>query len=137
DAATSDEYVILYWDFSNCISQQKDVQRAVEGAAVVLSCSYNSSVVSSLLWYRQYPGSPPQFLIREYSGYITNPIPGMNITHIKNQRLVELLISSVAVTDSALYYCALRPTGNTDSLYKHLLSTLHSSMSPETRSMTF
>uniref|UniRef100_A0A8C5C5D2 Ig-like domain-containing protein n=1 Tax=Gadus morhua TaxID=8049 RepID=A0A8C5C5D2_GADMO len=117
---TSDEYVILYWDYSNCISQQKDVQRAVEGAAVVLSCSYNSSVVSSLLWYRQYPGSPPQFLIREYSGYITNPIPGMNITHIKKQRLVELLISSAAVTDSALYYCALT----------HIFLTKHMNSSP-------
>ena len=105
------------------ISQPKDVQRAVEDAAVVLSCSYVSSVVNSL-WYRQYPGSPPQFLIMEYSGYITNPIPGMNITHIKKQRLVELLISSAAVTDSALYYCALQPTvtGNTHSLYKNLLN---------------
>ncbi|CAL8313361.1 unnamed protein product [Gadus morhua 'NCC'] len=113
------------------ISPQKDVQRAVEGAAVVLSCSYNSSVVSSLLWYRQYPGSPPQFLIMEYSGYITNPIPGMNITHIKKQRLVELLISSAAVTDSALYYCALQPTvtGNTEPLYKNLLRTEHTSIS--------
>ena len=119
------------------ISQQKDVQRAVEGAAVVLSCSYNSSVVSSLLWYRQYPGSPPQFLIMEYSGIITNPIPGMNITHIKQQRLVELLISSAAVTDSALYYCALQPTvtGNTEPLYKNLLRTEHVSISlrPEHR----
>ena len=107
------------------ISQPKDVQRAVEDAAVVLSCSYVSSAVNSLLWYRQYPGSPPQFLIMEYSGIITNPIPGMNITHIKQQRLVELQISSVAVTDSALYYCALQPTvtGNTDSLYKNLLNT--------------
>ncbi|CAL8237259.1 unnamed protein product [Arctogadus glacialis] len=119
------------------ISPQKDVQRAVEGAGVVLSCSYDSSVVSSLLWYRQYPGSPPQFLIMEYSGYITNPIPGMNITHIKQQRLVELQISSAAVTDSALYYCALQPTvtGNTDSPYKNLLNTKHASISlrPEQR----
>ncbi|CAL8323074.1 unnamed protein product [Arctogadus glacialis] len=119
------------------ISQQKDVQRAVEGAGVVLSCSYVSSVVGGLLWYRQYPGSPPQFLIMEYSGIITNPIPGMNITHIKQQRLVELLISSAAVTDSALYYCALQPTvtGNTDSLYKNLLNTKHASISlrPEQR----
>uniref|UniRef100_A0A8C5AIW9 Ig-like domain-containing protein n=1 Tax=Gadus morhua TaxID=8049 RepID=A0A8C5AIW9_GADMO len=99
--------LVLCPSVEDSISPQKDVQRAVEGAAVVLSCSYNSSVVSSLLWYRQYPGSPPRFLIMEYSGYITNPIPGMNITHIKQQRLVELLISSAAVTDSALYYCAL------------------------------
>ena len=65
------------------ISPQTDAHRAVEGAGVVLSCSYVSSVVSSLLWHRQYPGSPPQFLIMEYSGYITNPIPGMIMTHIK------------------------------------------------------
>ncbi|KAK0144428.1 T cell receptor alpha variable 9-2 [Merluccius polli] len=113
------------------ISPQKDVQRAVEDAGVVLSCTYNSSLVSSLLWYRQYPGSPPQFLIMDYSGYITSPIPGLNITHIEQQRRVELKISSAAVTDSALYYCGLRPTvtANTDSLYKNLLSTKHTSLS--------
>ena len=113
------------------ISPQKDVQRAFEDAGVVLSCRYKSSLVNSLLWYRQYPASAPQFLIMEYSGYITNPIPGLNITHIKQQKLVELQITSAAVSDSALYYCALRPTvtGNTDCLYKNLLSTKHCSLS--------
>ncbi|KAK0142929.1 T cell receptor alpha variable 3 [Merluccius polli] len=110
------------------ISPQKDVQRAVEDAGVVLSCTYNSSLVSSLLWYRQYPGSPPQFLIMDYSGYITSPIPGLNITHIEQQACgaKDLLCCSDRL---CLYYCGLRPTvtANTDSLYKNLLSTKHTS----------
>ena len=119
------------------ISPQKDVQRAIEDAGVVLSCRYKSSLVNSLLWYRQYPASAPQFLIMEYSGYITNPIPGLNITHIKQQKLVELQITSAAVSDSALYYCALQPTvtGNTDSLYKNLLSITRSPSEPSTQTL--
>ena len=37
---------------------------------------------------------------------------------------INMIISSAAVTNSAVYYCALRPTvtGNTNTLYKNLWS---------------
>ncbi|XP_062337540.1 uncharacterized protein LOC134036558, partial [Osmerus eperlanus] len=69
-----------------------------------------------LLWYCQYPGSAPQFIIQDYTGSITNPVPGLTIHNVKDQKLVELEISSAEVTDSALYYCALKPKYNQLSL---------------------
>ena len=75
-------------------------------------------------WYRQYPGEPPQFLL-SISGFGINKTAeslgsdkrfSTELTEEKTG--VDLKISSVAVTDSALYYCPLQPTvtGNKDSL---------------------
>ncbi|KAJ4921607.1 hypothetical protein JOQ06_022989, partial [Pogonophryne albipinna] len=101
-----------------------------EGSYVTLSYKAGSNA-NYYFWYRQYPGEPPEFLIsHSASGAVgTNPIPGLNITVESNR--INMIISSAAVTDSAVYYCALRPTvtGNTNTLYKNLWSkdntTLH------------
>ncbi len=82
-----------------------------------LSCNYTGSV-DSLHWYRQYAASPPQFLILDYYGSVTQanpPVSGISISPRKEDNSVDLIISSAAVSDSALYYCALQPTvtGNT------------------------
>ena len=49
--------------YQQTISIQDRVQ-ALQGNNVTLSCSYSSATY--LLWYRQYPSSPPQFLIKEH-----------------------------------------------------------------------
>ncbi|KAL0201040.1 hypothetical protein M9458_004227, partial [Cirrhinus mrigala] len=79
-----------------------------------LSCNYTVSV-DSLHWYRQYAGSPPQFLILDYSGFVTPLVSRISIKHRKEDNSVDLIISSAGVSDSALYYLALQPavTGNT------------------------
>ncbi|KAI4882625.1 hypothetical protein NFI96_028075 [Prochilodus magdalenae] len=105
------------------ITPNRDAVFTGEGQTVTLSCNY-SGTANSLHWYRQYSGSPPQFLILDYSGTIIEaqpPVPGILISHVKEQKTVDLKISSAAVSDSALYYCALEPTvtGNPDTLYRN------------------
>lgn len=97
----------------------------MEDENITLSCTYEGSV-DSLHWYQQKPGSRSEFLIMidEASEYVTKanpPYPRLSIKLHKAQKRVHLKISSVAVTDSAVYYCALRPTvtGNAHTLYKN------------------
>uniref|UniRef100_A0A8C1JVZ4 T-cell receptor alpha/delta variable 24.0.5 n=1 Tax=Cyprinus carpio TaxID=7962 RepID=A0A8C1JVZ4_CYPCA len=97
---------------SEVITPKSDREFALEGDNVTLSCNYSGSA-RGVHWYRQYAGSPPQFLILEDSGSTIEanpPIPGITINHRKKEVHVDLSISSAKVSDSALYYCALRPT---------------------------
>ncbi|XP_053089529.1 uncharacterized protein LOC113540068, partial [Pangasianodon hypophthalmus] len=108
----------------NSIKPEKPSRSVTEGSNITLSCTYTGSVYS-LHWYQQKPGSRPEFLllIDEGSGRVTQaepPHPRLSMKLDKMGKKVDLLISSAAVTDSALYYCALTPTvtGNTTTLYK-------------------
>ncbi|XP_056247182.1 uncharacterized protein LOC130178756, partial [Seriola aureovittata] len=91
----------------------RDEVMGSEGDTVTLSCNYSGSV-NSLYWYQQKSSSSPQFLIADYS----EKTPGLSLQHDKKTREFHLNISSAAVTDSAVYYCALWPTvtGNTKTL---------------------
>ena len=89
---------------------------SVEGDTVSLTCNYSKTAVAGdyFYWYRQDIGKPPQFLL--YIPVIgdvfkTDPLnnrSSANLNEGKNH--LNLSISSAEVTDSALYYCALRPT---------------------------
>lgn len=107
------------------IKPDKNTTELIEDTNITLSCIYEGSI-DSLHWYQQTPGSRPEFLIMidEASEYLTKanpPFPRLSTKLDKVQRRVHLEISSAAVTDSAMYYCALRPTvtGNTRTLYKN------------------
>ncbi|XDV27638.1 hypothetical protein PO909_031139, partial [Leuciscus waleckii] len=109
------------------ITPDKTQEFAAEGSSVKLSCNYSSAW--SLLWYRQYPGSAPEFLVLildSAKDVKTSDVGQRFTTKIRkdNQNRVDLEISSAEVSDSAVYYCALTPTvtGNTRTLYKNLLA---------------
>uniref|UniRef100_A0A672PZX7 T-cell receptor alpha/delta variable 19.0 n=1 Tax=Sinocyclocheilus grahami TaxID=75366 RepID=A0A672PZX7_SINGR len=96
-----------------------------EGANITLSCSYLTAI--SLHWYRQYPRSAPEYLllILQISGRVqsTENLDSRFSARLNEKKnRVDLIISSVKVTDSALYYCALEPTvtGNLYTLCKNL-----------------
>ncbi|KAF4117438.1 hypothetical protein G5714_001991 [Onychostoma macrolepis] len=92
------------------------------GDKITLSCNYSAAL--SLCWYRQYPRSTPDFLllILQNSGESENTQPGMAGKLNKKKSSVDLEISSAKVTDSAVYYCSLKPTvrGNPAAPYKNL-----------------
>ncbi len=81
-----------------------------EGEKVKLSCSLStSSQYARLSWYRQYADKEPQYLLYKstWSG---------GSEHTSDDRFqstasitsTELTITDVRLSDSALYYCALR-----------------------------
>ena len=99
--------------FAVDIKPNKSEEKALTGENVMLSCDYTVSAFT-LLWYRQYPRSAAEFLV------LTANTAGDDLRSDVDHRIsvrvneektrVSLQISSVQVSDSALYYCALRPT---------------------------
>uniref|UniRef100_A0AAZ1Y319 Ig-like domain-containing protein n=1 Tax=Oreochromis aureus TaxID=47969 RepID=A0AAZ1Y319_OREAU len=101
------------------LTPSKDAVMSLEGETVTVSCNYSGSV-SYFFWYKQKSSSHPQFLINEYSEQTEK----LKFRKDQDKSEFYLEISSAAVTDSAVYYCAVRPTvtGNTKTLYKNLWS---------------
>ncbi|XP_068605082.1 uncharacterized protein [Brachionichthys hirsutus] len=96
-----------------------------EERTVTLSYKYDKAATGAdyFFWYRQYPGKPPEFLISHWgTGTVSNnPMSGLSVNVSEDKTRMDLQISSAAVTDSALYYCAVRPTvaGSIKTLYKN------------------
>uniref|UniRef100_A0A8C7P3U8 Ig-like domain-containing protein n=1 Tax=Oncorhynchus mykiss TaxID=8022 RepID=A0A8C7P3U8_ONCMY len=97
------------------VDQQSGHVTALEGGLVTLSCNYTSSSTSpDLFWYIQLTRNSPQYVLRRdrYSEGSNNA----------NSKSVPLTIQRVQLSDSARYYCALKPTvttGDTTPLQKH------------------
>ena len=93
--------------------------QVLEGDSVTLSCNYSEGA-RNLYWYQQQPRSSPRFLISDFSEKTSH------LSTKKDMNRFHLKISSAALPDSALYYCALQPkvTGNTHTLYKNLSRAL-------------
>ncbi|KAL2097868.1 hypothetical protein ACEWY4_007075 [Coilia grayii] len=107
----------------NEISSDRTEVSTLKGSDLTLSCSYSSSGSPTLQWYRQNPNLAPQHL---FSIYIVEKNETSDIDSRLSGRMTKdkvfLEISSAEVSDSALYYCALRPTVNHKhtSSYKNL-----------------
>uniref|UniRef100_A0A8C2ZVC7 Ig-like domain-containing protein n=1 Tax=Cyclopterus lumpus TaxID=8103 RepID=A0A8C2ZVC7_CYCLU len=98
---------------------------ATEGEAVTLGCQYNSSSSNHyLFWYKQDGNNSPKFILSRFkvgSGE-TEDEERFSSTLDSTLRSVPLKIQKLHLSDSAVYYCAMRPTvtGNTTTLYKNL-----------------
>uniref|UniRef100_A0A3B5A5C2 Ig-like domain-containing protein n=1 Tax=Stegastes partitus TaxID=144197 RepID=A0A3B5A5C2_9TELE len=82
-------------------------QVVAEGRNIRLTCDYDGTIYS-IQWYRQYQRSRPEFLLSITEGGSIHPTLSDFSAHInKTHKRVDLEIISAAVTDSAVYYCAL------------------------------
>uniref|UniRef100_A0A672PCK9 Ig-like domain-containing protein n=1 Tax=Sinocyclocheilus grahami TaxID=75366 RepID=A0A672PCK9_SINGR len=81
-----------------------------EGEMVKLSCSYSSSSEYVVLyWYRQYPNREPQYLLLKGArSRRDEDTSDGRFNSATTRTSTELTITDVRLSDSALYYCALR-----------------------------
>uniref|UniRef100_A0A3P9JBW9 Ig-like domain-containing protein n=1 Tax=Oryzias latipes TaxID=8090 RepID=A0A3P9JBW9_ORYLA len=104
----------------DAISPDQDQLTGTEGKSVTMKCNYQTAdSYPYLYWYKHDSDlQAPQFIL--WKGIGMTKIEGLKI-QVQNKQ-IDLQISSAAVSDSAVYYCALQPTvtGNNKTLYKNL-----------------
>uniref|UniRef100_A0A665V425 Ig-like domain-containing protein n=1 Tax=Echeneis naucrates TaxID=173247 RepID=A0A665V425_ECHNA len=108
------------------IQRPEDVT-AAEGDTVTLDCEFETTdSFPNLFWYKQEANSFPQYMLRCYESgeKLSGSDLRMSVNVSDDKTRIHLQISSAAVSDSAVYYCAVRPTvtGNNTTLYKNLWS---------------
>nr|BAB82531.1 T-cell receptor alpha [Paralichthys olivaceus] len=92
------------------LTPDKTEEFSGEGSTVTLSYNYPKLTTGNyFFWYRQYPGKPPEFLFSHSASEQEGAAPTPGLRFKVEQKKIQMIISSAAVTDSAVYYCAVRP----------------------------
>ncbi|KAG8013741.1 T-cell receptor alpha chain V region CTL-F3 [Nibea albiflora] len=101
---------------------------ATEGDTVTLNCTFQTSDNSPyLFWYKQEVNDIPIYILRRDTFKNEDnaaEFPKERFNATIQDKSVPLKIQKLQLSDSAVYYCAVRPTvtGNTKTLYKNLWS---------------
>ncbi|KAG9331221.1 hypothetical protein JZ751_019734 [Albula glossodonta] len=89
-----------------------------------MDCTFdiNRSNYNWFYWYRQYPGSAPQYILCRGSGSGTADFAKdrFESTADENSGKTVLTIKKLIPEDSAMYYCALRTSAHSVKDTKHV-----------------
>nr|XP_051678969.1 uncharacterized protein LOC103351230 [Oryctolagus cuniculus] len=81
-----------------------------EGSSLTLNCNYQTSYLDVLFWYVQHIHQGPQLLLKSGTENQRMKHEGFHATLVKKDSSFHLHKSSLQLSDSAVYYCALRDT---------------------------
>uniref|UniRef100_A0A674NMN1 Ig-like domain-containing protein n=1 Tax=Takifugu rubripes TaxID=31033 RepID=A0A674NMN1_TAKRU len=126
------------------VLQPKAEEMAAEDQTVTLDCHYTSTVTDvNIFWYKQDGTSRPQFILSRFTigkGKTEDEFEErFSSTLNPTMKSAPLKIQELQLSDSAVYYCALRPQfilskftfgqGKTEDEFKERFSsTLNSTM---------
>ncbi|KAK1338822.1 hypothetical protein QTO34_019481 [Cnephaeus nilssonii] len=93
------------------VNQTEGPVTLTEGASVILNCNYQTIYSTPyLFWYVQYRNKAPSLLLKSSTEHQTTEQHGFQAKHVKSDSSFHLEKSSLQMSDSAVYYCALRDT---------------------------
>ncbi|ROI53034.1 Alpha-mannosidase 2 [Anabarilius grahami] len=112
------EFLVLIYDecsTQDSVNQPTRVETASEHDVVTLHCTYSTSdQYPYLYWYQQKTNGFPVYMLHKLStGSSSSEKEFEERFHAdlnKSSSSVPLMIQDVCVSDSAVYYCALKPT---------------------------
>ncbi|KAK1338824.1 LOW QUALITY PROTEIN: hypothetical protein QTO34_019483 [Cnephaeus nilssonii] len=92
------------------VNQTEGPVTLLEGAFLTLKCTYKTTYSDFLFWYVQYQNKEPVLLLKSSSDNQEVSNRGFRASLVKTDSTFHLKKSSVQVSDSAVYYCALVDT---------------------------
>uniref|UniRef100_A0A8C0YCY3 Uncharacterized protein n=2 Tax=Cyprinus carpio TaxID=7962 RepID=A0A8C0YCY3_CYPCA len=94
------------------VDQHTRIQSAFEGDTVTINCTYQTAYPTpTLFWYQQKDNGHPKHMLNKFSKSGNTEEEFKERFHANlSTTSVPLTIQEVRVSDSAVYYCALKPT---------------------------
>ncbi|KAG2469723.1 TVAZ2 protein, partial [Polypterus senegalus] len=116
---------------SDSVTNNKRDVVGTEGRTVRLQCSYSTSnSYTYLFWYRKYPSEAMQYILVKGARSAnteedTAAFAQERFSSTTGQDFTVLTISSLSLSDSAIYYCALQSTmfHSAEALSKNCITT--------------